>query len=300
MKLALLILLSAIACARDFVELAKLYDYDRDAPVNFGLKEIEARDGCQYYSVRFALPKGTLRSAFLVVPIGFSGRRPAIVWMHSSGAGQFLGDAFLMARAGAASLLVEAEGMNGNTPEESRDKGISDVIALRRAVDLLQARPDVDPARIAVVGHSYGAMMAAVAASVDKRFRAAVFEVGLLGMSIHIGTSPHPWAEGVRKGLGRDLPHYLEVIGVVDAKHYIGHAPAIPKLFQSAWFDPGVPHKDAEDFWGASTGPKELKWYNSGHDIDDIAALADRARFLGKALGLKSTERVLRAKLGSR
>jgi hypothetical protein len=52
-----------------------------------------------------------------------------------------------------------------------------------------------------------------------------VFEVGLLGMSIHIGTSPHPWAEGIRKALGKDLPRFLEVTSVVDDKHYIGHAP---------------------------------------------------------------------------
>jgi fermentation-respiration switch protein FrsA (DUF1100 family) len=120
-------------------------------------------------------------------------------------------------------------------------------------------------------------MMGAVAASVDDRFRSAVFEVGLLGMSIHIATSPGSWTEGVRKELGDQLPRFLTVISVVDAKNYIGHGPAIPKLFQSALQDPGVPSKDAEDFFKAATPPKELKWYDSGHDIDDIAALVDRA-----------------------
>ena len=89
------------------------------------------------------------------------------------------------------------------------------------------------------------------------------------------------------------------MISVVDAKNYIGHAPAIPKLFQSAWYDPGVPHKDAQEFFDAATGPKELKWYDTGHDIDDIAALADRARFLGRSLHLKGVERVLRRRPGS-
>jgi len=62
--------------------------------------------------------------------------------------------------------------------------------------------------------------MGAVAARIDNRFRAAVFEAGLLGMSIHIGTSPGSWAEGVRKELGDGLPHFLEVISVVEAKNY--------------------------------------------------------------------------------
>ncbi len=155
----------------------------------------------------------------------------------------------------------------------------------------------VVPSRLALVGHSYGAMMGAVAARIDNRFRAAVFEAGLLGMSIHIGTSPGSWAEGVRKELGDGLPHFLEVISVVEAKNYIGHAPAIPKLFQSAWYDTGTPRKNAEDFFHAASEPKELKWYDTGHDIDDISALADRAQFLARSLRLKNIEYLLREKM---
>lgn len=147
-----------------------------------------------------------------------------------------------------------------------------------------------------MVGHSFGAMMGAVAISIDDRFSAAVFEVGLLGMSIHIGTSPGDWAQGIRKALGPGLPQFLQTISVVDAKHYIGVAPEIPKLFQSAWFDLGVPKADAEEFFNAATGPKELKWYDSGHDMDDIAAITDRSRFLGEKLHLNAMERVLQTK----
>jgi|SRR5579862_6212779 len=100
--------------------------------------------------------------------------------------------------------------------------------------------------------------------------------------------------------MGAGLPHFLEVISVADDKHYIGHAPAIPKLFQSAWYDPGVPHKDAEDFFQAATEPKQLKWYDTGHDIDAIGAMADRARFLGETLRLEKIDRVLRAEIGGR
>jgi hypothetical protein len=59
-----------------------------------------------------------------------------------------------------------------------------------------------------------------------------------------------------------------------------------------------VPRTDAEDFFNAATGPKELKWYDSGHDVDDIAAMADRSRFLGQKLRLNAIERVLREKVG--
>jgi fermentation-respiration switch protein FrsA (DUF1100 family) len=132
---------------------------------------------------------------------------------------------------------------------------------------------------------------------VDNRFRTAVFEVGLLGMSIHIATSPHPWAQQFQKELGANLQSYLQAIEVVDAKNYIGHAPPIEKLFQAAYFDPGVPHKDAEDFYNAASEPKSMKWYDTAHDIDDISATTDRARFLGKALNMQDTEQVLKHKV---
>ncbi len=297
---ALWILLATIALPQTFDELVAMYRYDRAAPLNVQQNEMEPHGGYKLYSIQFALPKAGRMSGFLVVP-DRSGRKPAVVWMHSSGPIRFLGDAVLMAKAGAVSLLVgQAEDLAGGTAEKDRDQQITDIIGLRRAADLLQAREDIDPSRLAFVGHSYGAMMGAVAVSIDGRFRAAVFEVGLLGMSIHIGTSPGEWAAGVRKQLGPALPHFLEVISVVDAKNYIGHAPGIPKLFQSAWYDPGVPRKDAEDFFQAATGPKELKWYDSGHDIDHVSAFTDRARFLAKTLRLGNIERLLREKTGVR
>lgn len=285
--------------AQNFDELSGLFRYAPSVPLNAHESEMDSRPGYKLYTLQFDSPHSARRSAYLVMPDS-PGRKPAIVWMHSSGAIAFLGDAVLMARAGAVSLLLESESRTDDSPERTRDSYIADVIALRRAADLLAARGDIDPARLAIVGHSYGAMMSAVAASIDSRFHAAVFEVGLLGMSIHIGTSPHPWAKGIRTTLGKDLPHYLEVLSVIDDKNYIGHAPAIPKLFQSARYDPGVPHKDAQDFFDAATGPKELKWYDTGHDVDDIAALMDRARFLGHALKLRNTERVLRQKAAPR
>jgi dienelactone hydrolase len=295
-RVAAALLFCAVASAQDFKELRKLYDYDRNAPLDVKLASRGARSNYTLYDISFSLPGNQRADGFLAAPLG-RGRKPGVVWMHSSGALGWLGDAVMLAQCGAVSLIVNAPAGVSGIPED-RDAMILTVVALRRAADVLEARDDVDANRIAIVGHSFGAMMTAVAASIDPRFKAAVFEAGLLGMSIHIGTSPHPWAQGVRKQLGSQLPHYLEVISVTDAAHYIGYAPAIPKLFQSAWYDPGVPHDDASKFYEAATGPKELKWYDTAHDIDDIAAMADRTRFLAKALGLRGAEETIRSKVG--
>jgi hypothetical protein len=51
-------------------------------------------------------------------------------------------------------------------------------------------------------------------------------------------------------------------------------------------------------FYEAATEQKELKWYGMAHDIDDIAAVADRTRFFAKALGLAGVDEIIRSKAG--
>lgn len=289
----LLIALASVGTAEKRDDLIALYNYDPAVPLDIHRSEVPSREGYRVAEISFALPKAGRMSGFLVTP-STNAKKPAIIWMHSNGATAFLGNAVLMAKAGAVSLLVgEAEGLPGGTAEQARDQLIADVVGLRRAVDVLLSDDDIDSSRIAIVGHSSGAMMAAVAASIDKRFSAAVYEVGLLGMSIHIATSPGAWAQGVRKELGEHLAHFLEIVSVVDDKNYIDQAPVVPKLFQSAWYDPGVPRKDAEDFFNAASKPKEMKWYDCGHDMDDPKAITDRVHFLAKHLRLRHIDAVL-------
>ena len=273
------------------------FDYDKKLPLDPREHEVTVRNGVRVSMLTYANPAGGRADAMLVTPVVLKGRTAAIVWMHSGGYYNQLSDAVLMADAGAVSVLVNAVAA-GEGAEAYRDSMIATVIGIRRAVDLLSARPAIDPKRIAFVGHSFGAMMGTVAGAVDKRFTAAVFEVGLLGMSIHIRTSPHPWAAGVRKGLGDGLENFLRVIEPIDAGHYVGKLSPTVLLFQSARIDPGVPDKDAQDFFDAASEPKELKWYDTGHEVLDIQAISDRARFLAKQLSLPPVEPILKAKIG--
>jgi dipeptidyl aminopeptidase/acylaminoacyl peptidase len=55
---------------------------------------------------------------------------------------------------------------------------IRSVVSIRRGIDLLMARGGIDARRLGFVGHSYGALIGVDAVAVDRRFGAAVFEVG--------------------------------------------------------------------------------------------------------------------------
>jgi dipeptidyl aminopeptidase/acylaminoacyl peptidase len=272
-------------------------EYDSSAPLALETKEIATRDGIRVSSFSFTSPRGGKADGMLVTPIQIEGKTAAIIWMHSGGMDNNLADAMLMAHAGAVSLILNPTGASSMKAEDWRDEMVRSILNIRRAVDVLVAREDVGPKRIAYVGHSYGAMMGAVAVA-DKRFKAAVFEVGLLGMSIHIRTSPHPWPSSVREELGDKLEEFLKVIEPLDATHYVAKLSPTALLFQSARIDPGVPQKDALNFFQAASEPKQFRWYDTGHDVLDIQAIADRARFLADQLALRPIEPILKEKIG--
>jgi len=80
----------------------------------------------------------------------------------------------------------------------------------------------------------------------------------------------------------------------------VGSLASIALLFQSAHLDPGVTDAQAQTLFDAASEPKTLKGYDTAHDVVDIAAISDRARFLAVHLGLKRIDAILKAKIGIR
>ena len=93
---------------------------------------------------------------------------------------------------------------------------------------------------------------------------------------------------------GDKLEGFLRAIEPLDASHYVSRLAPTVLLFQSAHMDPGVPDKDAQDFFDAASEPKQLKWYDTGHEVLDIAAISDRSRFLSSQLHLAPIEPILK------
>jgi len=80
----------------------------------------------------------------------------------------------------------------------------------------------------------------------------------------------------------------------------VGSLASIALLFQSAHLDPGVTDAQAQTMFDAAREPKTLKWYDTAHDVLDIAAISDRSRFLAVHVGLKRIGAILKAKIGVR
>jgi hypothetical protein len=120
--------------------------------------------------------------AYLVVPKG-PGKFAAILWGHwlmlnssTSSREEFLNEAIALAPWGVVSLLIDApQARPGFKPAPNPALIAQQVIDMRRGVDLLLSRPNVDSKRIAYVGHSWDAGTGAILDAVDKRIADFVF-----------------------------------------------------------------------------------------------------------------------------
>ncbi len=128
---------------------------------------------------RVSFVSGDLRLAgVLHVPPAARGRRPAFLVLHGFGSNKDGGTAMIAAKLfaglGYAALRFDMRGCGESEGERGRVICLEQVEDTRRALDYLATRPEVDPARIAVLGHSFGAAVAVYAAGVDPRFAACV------------------------------------------------------------------------------------------------------------------------------
>jgi prolyl oligopeptidase family protein len=251
--------------------------YDHDAPLNLTVETVAERPGATISRCEFDNAEGDRVVGYLVEPAG----TPAagVIYMHTtSGREGFLPEALRLAEAGGVGLCLQFHQTDDQVAAIRQS-----VQAIRRGADLLLTRTD----RVACVGHSGGAMMASVVAGIDRRFRCFALEVGMAGLSHHYRDSQHPYIVGMRAQIPADVfAATLAAIAPYDAEHFIGSAAPTPLLFQFARFDIGVTTAESEQFYAMASEPKQQRWYDSGHVINDLDAYADRERFLAEHLEL--------------
>lgn len=274
-----------------------IFDYDKETAFDFREGAMKTREGVTVYDASFISPKGGRVPCYVVAPVK-KGKYAGIVWQHGGGQNRqwFLPDAIDLARnGGAVSILLDApferspDNLGPQAQDEARrayDQLVQVAVDVRRAVDVLSARPDVDAERIGYVGLSFGAMMGATLSGFETRIKAYVLDSGMEGFARHYKESPV--MAQMRASLGEArLGRMIDIVKPLDNIHYIGRATA-PMLFQAGRFDVGVPEKHTYDFFAAAgTSQKELKWYDCGHFLNDPQAAADRSAWLKKQLKLK-------------
>ena len=288
--------------ADDLAAQRRLYEYDATKPVAAQLTPLRSEDGVAIYDLLYPSPIAGMVTGFLVAPEGGSLKPPfaGIVFGHwgPGDRSEFLPEAILYAQAGAVSVLIDypwvrpephrrPQGQGFKGAERDRESWVQAVVDLRRAFDLLEARKDVDRARLGYVGHSYGAQWGAILSAVDKRMKATVLMGGVPdGECLFNG--PDAALRAMRDAAPKEeVEAYWVVNRPYDAIRYIGQAAPVPLLFQFARHETSFTEADMKRYFEAASAPKEVRWYETGHILNDLRTLADRAGWLGPRLGLR-------------
>jgi predicted esterase len=188
-----------------------------------------------------------------------------VIYMHGSGGNrtQFLAPAGWMASRGVIGLTLDSPEVRVTKPiapgqpglRRQRDLTVQAIVELRRAVDLLRSRRDVDPNRIAFVGWSYGARTGALLAGVEHR-------IGSFDLISGGAVPPSEYAKVAPRKLRKAVATLLRTI---DPLRFVAKAAPSALLLQDGKRDRVVPRNALVDLARAASRPKTVRWYASGH-----------------------------------
>jgi dienelactone hydrolase len=276
------VVLAGLAAATGAVAAASPFAYDARQPLEF-VDRGRVNHGYPIAVHDISYTSGRDRIAGLLVLPPRHGRLPAVVYLHGTPGDRttFLLEASWIAAHGAIGLTITAP--SSVTPTPNGLKGLAalrwevklqtrDVTAIRRAVDLLRRRKDVDPSRIGFVGWSGGARTGAILAGVESRLRAVVLMSG--------GASPvSSYTSKVPKTL---RPAFTKALDSIDPLHYIHGATPGGLFLQDGQQDQVVPRAALLRLVHAAPRGTKVRWYVAGHALDATAFREQIAWLVGR------------------
>lgn len=187
-----------------------LPDASRKVPLDIKVEEEIQGEGFIRKKLTYATEKGDRVPAYLFLPTGKAGKRPAVLCLHPThlelgkgiaaglGPKKDRGYALELAQRGYVTLAPDYPKMGGYDPDiealgyvSTTMKGIWNHM---RGVDLLQSLPEVDPAHIGVIGHSLGGHNSLFVAAFDERIQCAVTNCGFCDFGHYYKGNIKGWA----------------------------------------------------------------------------------------------------------
>jgi dienelactone hydrolase len=269
--------------------LNQMRDYQKFESKDLRVLVKRTKDGVESQLLVMQTPFGYRRVAEMYCPEK-DGSYPAILYVHwyesesiTSHRSQFEEEAQELARSGAICISIETLWSDRDfflkrTQEDDPQNSIEEVVNVRRAIDLILSQPNIDPKRFAFVGHDFGGMYGVLAGSLDGRPTHYV---------VMAATPRFPdWYLYLPKLEGEPRETFIRQMAEIDPIVHVPNLSPARVFFQFATDDFHVPKERAEEFFAAAKEPKDIKWYEAGHGLNEDAT-RDRKAWLKEELGLK-------------
>ncbi len=199
---------------------------DRKVPLDVKVVSEEKLDGYVRKKVTFEAEKGDRVPAWLLIPTGRTGKRPAMLCLHQTinigkdepvglGKQDSKAQALHLVKRGYVCLAPDYPSFGeyqydfkavfkAGLYHSGTMKAIWNNM---RAVDLLQQLPEVDPERIGAIGHSLGGHNTLYTAAFDDRLKVAVSSCGFNSFHKYYGGNLKGWTSD------RYMPRIATVYG---------------------------------------------------------------------------------------
>jgi dienelactone hydrolase len=156
---------------------------------------------------------------------------------------------------------------------QARDVQVRDVVAVRRAVDVLRSLPSVDPKRIGYLGWSAGAKTGTFVAAAEPRVKAlALLSAGAAPVSAFVAQAPPELRNQVKT-----------ILGSVDPIRYVALARPGSLLLEDGRKDQVVPRAALQNIVAAAPKHTTVRWYPAPHELS-AAAYGDAFDWLAAKL----------------
>lgn len=250
--------------------------YDPKLALLAEVVEKQNKPGHVREKVVFQGKKGMKVPALLHMPEG-EGPFPCLVLLYGIGQDMDFADEIAEAyvQAGYALFCPEQLGRGerkNEVPREGlkaltsfKDRLSSTVVEARRAVDYLSSRADIDSSNLTLWGVSLGAILGSSALAMEPRYRQGLLMWGggdVTGMMTRNRLVRDNASRGQR---------FLAFLGAwflapAEPLLRIDQIAPRPLLFQNALQDEIIPRACTEAYYNKAGEPKEILWYDCGHE----------------------------------
>lgn len=277
-----------ISCvSKQEISVINYYEYDRGLPLEDSVQLISDSTGYQIYAVAYTSVHNKRVTGLLSVPSNPK-PQPVVILLHGLGDRKTVDyieaghDHYI--RDGYAVLRIDIDN-HGDRKEHDYDFDLTDgyrywtrdlvtqtVFDLRRGIDFLETRTDVDASRIGYYGISLGGVIGTIFCGVDERVKAPVIALAGGNLSLMFGLD----------AFSEDTKDFFSII---DPINFVEKISPRPLLMINSENDEVIAPITSKLLFKKADEPKKIIWYPSKHrDLPIDKAYQDGTNWYQKHL----------------
>jgi cephalosporin-C deacetylase-like acetyl esterase len=247
---------------------SKYYQYDKEMQLQDTISFESETDTHKLYNVTYRSVNYKKVTGLLSVPKNTDKPTPVIILLHGAGDRKTVdyiayGNQFFTKKGYAVFRIdISKHGdriedkyklsFSGKTRYWSREIITQTVFDLRRAVDFIETRNELDASKIGFLGISLGGITGTVFCGVEKRVKVPVIVLAGGQLNLRYG----------KKALGSDAKDYTSII---EPKNFVKQIAPRPLLMINAENDEIIPPIMSKLLYQEAKKPKNIIWYPAKH-----------------------------------